>query len=101
MKTQPQFTAAQWKQLKQSLWSAASDLEFAIQPVVRTLQHAAVGKNVLHQSLRETAWTALYLTATDAAAGFGVVIPESTKCPKGRLRNLVDSQARRFARKAA
>jgi hypothetical protein len=97
MSSPAQFTTAQKKSLKLSLFISSGDLNHALQEMVNQLICFDAPKEKIISSVRIAAQRLLYLSATDAAAGFGQDIPEYAKADGTVARKLVDAEAKRCA----
>jgi len=97
MKTAAKLNRKQLKAVKGVLWMASADLEFALEPVCNALLCFDAPKVNVLASLNKSGQRALYLTATDAAASFGIDLPEYAKAEGTAARKLVDAESLRFA----
>ena len=97
MPTQQQFTAAQKKSLKHSLFVASGDLNHALQPMVHQLICFDATKEKILSSVNTAAQRSLYLKMTDTAAGFDVDLPEYNEANGTVARRMVDREAMRCA----
>jgi hypothetical protein len=93
MPQQKQFSAAQEKCLKHSLFVASNDLNFSLQAVVHQLICFDAPKNKIISSVQIAAQRMLYITATDAVAGFDMDLPLYAESPGTAVRRMVDSAA--------
>jgi len=96
VKTAAKLNRKQLKAVKNVLWLASADLDFALQPMCNELICADSPKANILESLTKAGQRSFYLTVTDVAASFGVDIPEYAKST-GRVRKLVDAEAAQFA----
>jgi hypothetical protein len=96
MGTPAKLNATQLKDVERALWMASADLDHCLQPVCDALICADAAKADVLDSLTVAGKRSFWLTATDAAARHGVDIPEYAKA-SGRVKKLVDAEAKRFS----
>jgi hypothetical protein len=97
MPTQQQFSAVQKQALKQTLFIASGDLNHALQEMVNQLICFDAPKEKILSSVTVAAQRLLYLSATDAAAGFDIDLTEYNDAAGTMPRKLVDREAVRCA----
>ena len=96
---QAKFTAAQMKEMRQTLCLSNNDLDYVLHPVAVQMLGSGMDKTSVVSVLRDAAKRGLYLIATDKAASFGIEIPISDKARGTRVMKMVDTEAARFALK--
>ena len=98
------LNAAQVKALKQSISSAADDLQHIIEPLTEEMCTApnVVAQAGMRSAVQRAAQRHLWLAVSDKAfADFGLDLPEYAKAGGTKARLLVDREAVRFTQRLA